>query len=207
MDTIVFNPELRRQRRGEMRRRFGLADADFVLLLIGNGWSNKGLPCLIEAVGRLPDIPIKLLIVGRDERSPYLGRASTLGIKDRLRFLDPSPDVIQFYAACDVYTGPSVQDAFALPPAEAMACGLPVIISRDAGASEIISDGVDGLILRESSDAEGLASLIRRLYEDAALRQRLGEAAAKTAAQLTWEKNALQMAEFLVAAAAKKAAQ
>jgi glycosyltransferase involved in cell wall biosynthesis len=204
-DTNVFNPELRRRRRADMRRRFELADTDFVLLLIGNGWSNKGLPCLIEAIGRLPAIPIKVLIVGRDDKAPYWERAQSIGMEDRLCFLDPSSDVMQFYAACDAYTGPSVQDAFALPPAEAMACGLPVITSRDAGISEIISDGLDGLILRDSGDADGLASLIRRLYEDAALRQRLGEAAAKTAARFTWEENARQMREFLVSAAAMKA--
>jgi glycosyltransferase involved in cell wall biosynthesis len=206
-DTGSFNPELCRQRRPEMRLRFGLADSDFVLLLIGNGWSNKGLPCLMEAMERLPDIPIRLLIVGRDDKTPYLQRARRLGIDERLCFLDPSPDVMQFYAACDAYTGPSVQDAFALPPAEAMACGLPVIVSRDAGVSEIISEGVDGLILRESSDADGLASLIRALYKDAALRQRLGDAAAKTAARYTWEENARQVREFLASAAATKAAR
>lgn len=206
-DTSVFNPESRCRRRAEVRRRFGLADADFVLLLVGNGWSNKGLPCLIQAIGKLPDIPVKLLIVGRDDRTPYLQRVRAIGMEARLRFLDPSSDVMQFYAACDVYTGPSVQDSFAQPPAEAMACGLPVITSRDNGTSEIISDGVDGLILREAGDADGLALLIRDLYQDPALRQRLGEAAAKRAAHFTWEENARQMREFLVAAAAKKARQ
>ena len=49
--------------------------------------------------------------------------------------------------AADAYVGPSLEDAFALPPAEAMACGLPVIVSNQAGACEIITDGVDGIVL------------------------------------------------------------
>jgi glycosyltransferase involved in cell wall biosynthesis len=206
-DTDAFNPELRCQRRAEVRRQFGLADAELVLLLIGNGWSNKGLPCLIEAIGSLRNIPVKLLIVGRDDRTPYLERARRISIRERLLFLDPSPDVMRFYAACDVYTGPSLQDSFAQPPAEAMACGLPVITSRDNGTTEIISDRVDGLILQESSDANSLAALIRELYLNPALRQRIGEAAAKTAARFTWEENARQMKKFLVSAAATKEMQ
>ena len=93
--------------------------------------------------------------------------------------------------------GPSLEDAFALPPAEAMACGLPVIVSRQAGVSEIVSDGVDGLILRDPRDAKELAGLIRGLVEDADLRHRLGEQAVHTAQKYTWERNAAETAAFL----------
>jgi len=86
-----------------------------------------------------------------------------------------------------------VEDTFAQPPAEAMACGLPVITSVTNGTSEVMTDGVDGLILEDPTDAEELARLIRRLYEDAEFRRRLGENAARTAKQYTWENNAAQM--------------
>jgi hypothetical protein len=59
-------------------------------------------------------------------------------MQDRLRFEAPSGDVLLFYAAADVYVGPSLEDSFGLPILEAMACGLPVIASAHAGASEMI---------------------------------------------------------------------
>ena len=65
-----------------------------------------------------------------------------------------------------------------MPPAEAMACGLPVIVSSAAGVSEIITDGTDGLILRDPKDATALSAMIRRLYEDEVFRTQLGERAA-----------------------------
>jgi UDP-glucose:(heptosyl)LPS alpha-1,3-glucosyltransferase len=74
-----------------------------------------------------------------------------------------------------------------------MACGLPVMVSRQAGVSEIATDGVDGLILEDPGDSQQLANLIRRLYEDPALRKKLGESAVRTARQYTWERNAEQM--------------
>ena len=65
----------------------------------------------------------------------------------RVHFLPPRQDVEFYYAAADAYVGPSLEDTFALPPQEAMACGMPVIVSAENGTSEIITDGKDGLIL------------------------------------------------------------
>ena len=114
-------------------------------------------------------------------------------LNGRVQFLPPRKDVEFYYAAADAYAGPSLEDAFALPVAEAMACGLPVIVSREAGSSEIITHGVDGLILEDPTDSAGLAEMIRRLYEDAEFRRRLGERAAETARQYTWERNGREL--------------
>jgi len=78
--------------------------------------------------------------------------------------LPPRPDVEFFYAAADAYVGPSLEDAFAQPPAEAMASGLPVITSRQNGGAEIISHGSDGLILEDPEDVRTLAEWIRNCW-------------------------------------------
>jgi glycosyltransferase involved in cell wall biosynthesis len=83
-----------------------------------------------------------------------------------------------------------------LPPEEAMASGLPVITTVTNGTSEIMTDGVDGFILDDPSDAKELASRIRLLAEDFALRRRIGEAAAQTAKKYTWESNGQQFREI-----------
>jgi UDP-glucose:(heptosyl)LPS alpha-1,3-glucosyltransferase len=118
------------------------------------------------------------------------------GLSGRVIFLPPRPDVEFFYAAADAYVGPSLEDAFAQPPAEAMACGLPVVTSREMGVAEIITHGQDGFILEDSGDSATLAKWIGQLSGDPALCRRLGEAAAETARGLTWERNARQMSEL-----------
>jgi glycosyltransferase involved in cell wall biosynthesis len=114
------------------------------------------------------------------------------------------PEIEWHYAAADLYVGPSIEDSFAMPPLEAMACGLPVVVSRQAGVSELITDGVDGLILEDPRDAAGLAKLISRLSTDPVLCQRLGENARKTAGQYTWDRNAEQLRALFDEVLAKK---
>src|SRR5579859_7991042 len=103
-----------------------------------------------------------------------------------------------------MYVGSSLEDAFALPPLEAMACGVPAIVSRQAGVSEVITHGVDGYILEDAEDDKTLAELILGLYEDALLRQRIGEKAAETARQYTWDRSAREFGEVLWQAVKKK---
>lgn len=202
IDSEIFCSTRRLGRRKAARRQFRIPETSFALLLIGNGWSRKGLPCLLEALSRLKNLPIELLVVGRDERTPYEQAARRLAVQDRIRFLDPSPDVMQFYAACDAYAGPSLYDTFALPITEAMACGLPVIASRHTVAPEVIEHGESGLILNDAHDPDELAIWICRLATDCAFRQRLGENAARTASQFTWERNSAGMKQLFIRAMA-----
>src|ERR1700722_21012748 len=84
-----------------------------------------------------------------------------------------------------------------MPVAEAKAFGLPVITSAAAGVSEIISNGVDGFILEDPSGSTALASLIRGLYEDAALRSKLGDNAAATAQHYSWDRSSAEIVAIL----------
>ena len=205
IDFEVFNPEARLRGRQEMRRKFCLAEREFVLLLIGNGWKNKGLHCVLEAMARLKELSLKLMVVGRDDRVPFEEAIKRLGLKDRVCFLLPSPDVMQFYAAADLYVGPSLQDSFALPPSEAMACGLPVITSVANGGAEIMTDGVDGLILQNPRDAKELARLIQCVVQDRELRLRLGRNALATARRYSWEQSTEEMRHLFQDAIGRKA--
>jgi glycosyltransferase involved in cell wall biosynthesis len=201
LDVGCFSPERRASLRDDSRRNLSIRDEDFVLLLIGNDWKNKGLTCLLEAMGQVADPRLRAFVVGKDNRSPFLALIGQLGLNGQVQFCPPRADVETYYAAADVYAGPSLVDAFAQPPAEAMACGLPVITSRTNGGSEIITHGCDGLVLENPMDFMGLAEMIRKLIDDGALRNRLGAAAAETARQYTWERNAQQMRELFERAA------
>ena len=204
VDVARFEPRRRACLRDGARRAFQLSEKDLAVALIGNDWKKKGLPTLLEAVGELERTFLRLLVVGRDMPDPYRAAIARCHLADRVSFLPPRADVEFYYAAADAYVGPSLEDAFALPPLEAMACGLPVIVSSQAGVSELITDGVDGLILEDPRDAASLAKLISTLAGDPGLRKRLGENARKTACHYTWDRNAEQLGALFDEVLAKK---
>src|SRR5205823_9326863 len=197
VDTAIFNSEARLARRSVSRQSLTLDDGHFVVLLIGNDWKIKGLDQLLRALAII-EMPIQLLVVGKDDPGLYLPALRQLRLDNRVRFLGSSADVLSFYAAADAYVAPSLGDAFGLPILEAMACGLPVIASVQAGASENVLDGATGYLLRDPMNHVELADLIRRLAGDRSAAQKLGAAAAQyVQALVSWDHNASATREFL----------
>lgn len=207
VDAAHFSAAARLARRAEARLRRNFRDQDFVLVLIGNDWRNKGLITVLDSLATLPALPIKLLIVGNDNAESFRAHAVQLGVVDRCRWELSSPDVLDFYAAADVYVSPSREDSFGLPVAEAMACGLPVITSVSAGVADYIHDGVDGFVLGDPRNAKALAQLIDRLQRQPDLRAKLGEAAFKTIQEWDWNRNAAAVWEVLKQAESKTQAR
>ncbi len=190
LDHERFQPGRRKMLRAGARREFHLKPGDFAVLLIGNDWKSKGLPCLLKAVGHLRDPNFSILVVGRDNPAPFLEAIQQHGMSDRVQFLSPRPEVEVYYAAADTYSSPTLEDSFGLPAAEAMACGLPVITSSAAGVSEIIHSGENGFVLEQPEDFMTLSDILRRLKENPPLRDAIAEKAAVTARELTWDNTA-----------------
>jgi glycosyltransferase involved in cell wall biosynthesis len=198
VDTARFTPDAREARRSEVRHSYQLEESDFVCLLIGNDWKKKGLDTLLNACSKLSDLPLKVFVVGSDDPSVYQPLVRQLKLESRVCFLPLSDDVLSFYAAADLYVGPSLEDAFNLPIVEAMACGLPVIASVHAGASELVRDGETGFLLRDPKSSDELAILLRRSAADKYLRNGLGQAASSFVQQnCNWDLNASRTREFL----------
>jgi glycosyltransferase involved in cell wall biosynthesis len=145
-----------------------------------------------------------LLVVGADDANDYREYAARLSILEKCSWEQPRGEVLDFYAAADAYISPSLEDSFGLPVAEAMACGLPVVTSVDAGVAELIHDGIDGFVLRDPSDAQRLAELIERLHGDRELRVRVGESAARTVAEWTWDRHAAAVWDLVKEAGARR---
>lgn len=204
VDLAQFHPGVRSELRAGARRTLNLSAGDFVLLLVGNDWLKKGLPCLLDALDRLAIPQVRLLVVGRDDTLPFRPWLNRPALAGRVQFLPPRPDVEFYYAAADAYVGPSLEDAFALPPLEAMACGVPAIVSRQAGVSEIVTPGEDGLILENPADPDELAGLIRRLVEDSVFCAELAGKGHLTASRYTWDRNAEQMRTVINSALADR---
>jgi glycosyltransferase involved in cell wall biosynthesis len=204
VDTREFSISARAKRRDQARRNLAFRDTDLVLLLIGNDWRVKGVPAILEAMAQLPALPLQLVAVGNDVVEPFREKASRLGVLGRCHWLSPSPEVIDFYAAADVYVSPSREDSFGLPVVEAMACGLPVITSSRAGVSALLHDGIDGFVLPDPQDTDHLARIIQQLHSDASFRSRIGEAAARTAQDWTWDRSAAEVWALLQRSAARE---
>jgi UDP-glucose:(heptosyl)LPS alpha-1,3-glucosyltransferase len=204
VETAIFNSGARLARRSVSRQSLKLDDSDFVVLLIGNDWKKKGLDQLLRALAII-EIPIQLLVVGKDDPGLYRPALRQLRLEDRVRFLAPSADVLSFYAAADAYVAPSLEDAFGLPILEAMACGLPVIASVQAGASENVVDGETGFLLRDPMNHVELAELIRRLASDKSAARKIGAAAAQyVKASVSWDHNVSATRKFLENASASR---
>lgn len=204
VDTEVFTSQKCQALRSSARQNMQFAPDDIVLLLIGNDWTVKGLPTILEAIRQIQRRNLRLLVVGADDPAPFQKIAASLEIRQSCRWEPPSRDVLKFFAAADIYVSPSLEDSFGMPASEAMACGLPVITSSQAGISAFVENGIDGFVQKNPLDSAELAHLITLLSDDAALRQRVGAAAEKKAQSWTWDQNAAQVWEFLNSALAAK---
>ena len=129
VDTVRFTAEERVAKRNESRRSLSYSENDFVALLIGNDWKKKGLDTLLMALASLTDLPLRVLVVGRDDPNFYRPLIIQLALQNRVRFEKPSADVFSFYAVADLYVGPSLEDVFNLPMLEAIACGFPSLLA------------------------------------------------------------------------------
>ncbi len=194
LDHDIFNTAARSALREAARKELQLPQGRFTLILVGNDWRNKGLPVLLSALAELHDLEIGLLVVTSEDPSSVRQLIGEKNLSDRVVILPPRKDIEFYYAAADAYAGPSLQDSYGMPPAEAMACGLPVIVSAAAGVSEIITNAEDGVILDDPTDSAKLAAIVRLLYQDRELCNRLGTKAAQTALKYTWGGNGRELA-------------
>lgn len=188
VDANRFHPRLRGIYRERVRREIGLSDRDLAVLFVASGnFENRGLPNLLAAAARRPEGRVKLIVAGGDRLGPHRAQAHRLGIKDRVIFLPFTERLEELHTGADALVFPSCYDTFGSVPLEAMASGLPVIVTASCGMSELITDGEDGLILKDPADVEALGAALMHL-SDGALRERLGRKARQTAERYTWDR-------------------
>ena len=170
VDLARFNTPVDRS---AVRDALGLDDDDSVVITVGEHIPRKNHEACIRAVAALPGVT--LLFCGVGELTEALqALAQELGVAGRVRFLGFRRDVAALLAASDVFLFPSFQEGLPVSLMEAMAAGLPCVVSRVRGNADLIASG-DGGFLRAPNDAEGFAEDIRTLLTDPALREAMGE--------------------------------
>lgn len=156
--------------------------AGYVVGTIGHIAAIKGQDIFVKAAsiiaGKRNDV--EFAIVGEDKSSDGASRASLeasiaqLGLRGRVRLTGWDDDVANTLRSFEIFVSPSRSEPFGLVMLEAMAAGVPVVATGSEGASEIIEDGVTGILV-PIADAEAMAAAILNLIDDSSLRQRLRE--------------------------------
>lgn len=171
----------------ELRRVHGVDPESLVCVFVANEFRRKGLRVLMEAVARVDDPSLVMLVVGRGHPGPYEALADRLGLAGRVRFTGVTDDTAPWYRLADLFALPTEYEPFGLVVAEALASGLPVITSASAGVSECLEPGRDALLLEDPRDVDEVARALRRLL-DPGERERLAAGARKAAERFTWDR-------------------
>lgn len=141
----------------------GLDPAKPIILFLGSGFERKGAFQLAEAAVHDPDLQI--LIVGKDRAPEKLQRRiGSLGLTARVKLLGPQTSLEQFWAATDVFCLPSLYDSFPNAALEALAHGIPCVLTEGVG---VVDDwAAAGVALKSTREPVNIAAKIRAVLED-----------------------------------------
>ena len=159
------------------------------LLYVGIFERRKGIETLIRAVARLrPDYPdLRLTIAGDGPSRPHLERlAQKLDLRGRIAFPGHVSDaeLERLYARSGIFVLPSLQEGFGLVLLEAMAHGLPVVTTTAGAIPEVVGDCA---ICVRPGDTKALTAGLRRVLDDAALRQDLSKRGRERVVKFSWD--------------------
>lgn len=140
-----------------MRKQERISDYPTVIF-VGSGFERKGLVVLLEALALTEKW--QLLVVGKDKKEKlFKKKCQQLNIESRVTFAGVQKDVENWYHMADVLVHPAWYEPFGNVVLEAMACGLPVIVSDRCGAQDLVEQGENGYVFRES-DVQQLADYL-----------------------------------------------
>src|SRR5690606_28688046 len=134
-----------------LRQQLGIAADAVVALFVGHDYARKGLPEALQAMARINDPALLLLVVGPPLTALQQRTIARMGLAGRVIAPGPQRDTYPFYRAADLFVLPTRHDPCSLVVLEALAMGLPVISTRYNGATEIMSQS-HGFVLDTPDD-------------------------------------------------------
>lgn len=197
VDTSVFYPWVGDRR--ALRRKLELSEEDKMVIFVGRLVPGKRVDLLIRGLRQVRErVPeARLVLVGdgplRSELEQIVVR---LGLDSSVIFAGNRPDVAAYLQASDVFVLPSEAEGMSNAVLEAMACGLPVLVSDCEGNRELVTNGLDGMVFPHGSE-KSLAQKIETLLLDTVCAQRLaGAAVEKVQSQFRLESVATRYMEL-----------
>jgi len=147
VDLDQFNPGAVPAWRGSTRGEIGCGPRDTVFLFVGAEFERRGLDTAIEALAHANSQAFWLVVVGQDrDAARFEAQARRAGVAARVRFVGALEDVRPYYAAADCFVLPSRYDPFPNTALEALAMGIPVIVSERSGAAEVLRERGGGFV-------------------------------------------------------------
>ena len=185
--------------RGSFRAKWGISPDEPLILFLGRLIPRKGADILIEACAQAGPETGRLVIAGPEGEPGYRAlleqRAQQSGIASRVVFPGPLYDEEKCAALADadIFVLPSQYENFANSAAEAMACGVPVVVTGYCGIRSLVN-GHAGLVIAPEKDA--LTAALRRLLSDKSLYMRLKDGCKGVVEQLGWDRLAVRMEAY-----------
>lgn len=181
--------------RADIRKEYGFSSEETIILFASMNFEIKGLDAIILSLAKLKakQHRFKLLVAGKGNIRKYTQMAREANIAEDVVFTGmlSKEKLVRLYLAGDMYVMLSKFDTFGMVVLEAMAAGLPVIISSNVGAKDIVQEGENGFIISDTSDANCVASKIALLLNETT-RNSMVQSAYYTAMQNTWDHVALK---------------
>lgn len=163
--------------RTEARSLMGLGPHEFTIGSVGRLVPVKNYGLLIKSLACPELAQVRLVLIGEGPQRGELSTVATMhGVQDRVLFMGHREDVSRLLPALDAFVLPSISEGMSNTLLEAMACGVPPVVSGVGGNTEIVRDGRDGLVFA-SEDLAGLRAHLVSLSQDDALRRQLADAA------------------------------
>ncbi|AYH43017.1 glycosyltransferase family 1 protein [Azoarcus sp. DN11] len=183
VDTELFSPA---RRSAALRSEWGVAADELVVVWVGRVAPEKNLPLVLEAFAaiRRQDPKARLVIVGDGPLRKSLQETHPDVVFAGAR---RGEDLATHYASGDLFLFPSLSETWGNVTLEAMACGLCVVAYDHAAASEVISSGCDGLLVKPGAAAAFVAESVLAA-SDTGLRARLAAAARRRSESMDWER-------------------
>jgi len=165
--------------RNTVRKELGIAEDEFAIGTVANYRSQKGYPHLFEAAAAVVNagVPARFVSVGHGalhDQIHALHKQSGLG--DRFMLLGRREDAIRVMSGCDVFALASLYEGLPLAVMEALTLGLPVVATEVGGIPELVTNGVEGLLV-PAARPQLLAGALVSLYRDPARCARMATAA------------------------------
>ena len=192
VDLDAFTGLDRKTCRYEVRQRFGMDATETVVIFVSMNYDIKGLDYLMTGLARFkerhPKEKFKLLIVGKSDHRKYSSLAEKTGIQPNVVYtgIIPHDKIAPLYLASDIFSMPSRFDTFGLTVLEAMAASLPVIISENVGAKDLVRQGVNGFVITHAKHAEEIADAMASLRRED-IRMNMSTEAFATASRHGWK--------------------
>jgi glycosyltransferase involved in cell wall biosynthesis len=195
--VLPYGVKLDRFQHTKNETSVGEKDDTFRIICVGQIIPRKGVHYLIEAFKLLNQPDIELFLVGplSKEMAKYVTAAQQRDSRIKLFGQVPWVQLYEYYQQSSVFVLPSLSDSWGLVVTEAMACGLPVIVTENTGSSDAVQEGKNGFVV-PIRDSATLAERILYLYQNPKQRQEMGNVASRIVNHFTWERYSERLLEI-----------